>query len=183
MSRPAPRRESGFSIIETMVSAALIVVVSALAMKVWDHSLRLVASSEQAMGDASLMPLVAELRKDLHAAASVESASREWTDEALILHTQEGGRVDYQLVEDQITRSQLAPDGNVVSRRRLAFDVSEWSWRTVDAEMVELTVELAVHEEPWLAAQRQSPQERARTIHRRTVVKLALRGRDGGRSW
>jgi hypothetical protein len=155
----------------------------ALAMKVWDHSLHLVATSEQAMGDPSLVPLVAELRKDLHAAASVEALAQDWTDKPLILHTQESNQVHYQLDGDLIIRNQLGPDSMVVSRRRLADKVTGWRWRMAEPDLVEVVVELTVHEEPWLAAQRQSPQDRARTIPRSTVLKLALRGLDGGYSW
>ena len=180
--RRASSREAGFSVLETVTSALLMAVVAAIAMQLWNHSLHLIGSSGRSLTDASLMPLTAALRNDLLVASGIEVPTATWSGRDLVLRTQEGEPIRYQLDAGAVTRTGPGA-GSAETCRRFGNRVSRWQWRMTHPGLIEIRVGYQIHEEPGTAARRQGPQQRARTMARTLTLELALRGRDGGMSW
>ncbi len=167
------RNQTGTSLIEVLVTMALVSIAVMAAGSLIVHSTQLQKSVILALGDPVAEQVVAWLRRDVHMAAGLQHASFSWTDHELALKNQDGTSVFYSIDGDTLIRADVDSKGAVTARRTLLRPIAEWRWRSPTANLVEIEVTLPFHGNPLV--------DTVETQRIRTV--LALRGGYGGRSW
>ena len=170
------------TLIELMVSLALISVASLAACSLIVQSIRVFDSLGRSMSDPDAVITRSWMRKDVHSARSIEPGTGIWSDHELVLATGEGGSVIYEQNGDRLLRRVIDRNGSETEARTLLHSLVGWRWRVAGSRVIEVELVLPSHLDPAIAALTTDSKRRAEESLRRETLVLALR-RGGGSSW
>jgi prepilin-type N-terminal cleavage/methylation domain-containing protein len=174
--------DRGSSLIELMVSLALISVAVLAAASLIVQSVRVFDSLGRSMSDPEAVIARSWMRKDVHSARSIESSTGIWSDHELVLATGDGGAVIYEQDGDRLLRRVIDRNSTETEDRTLLHGLVEWRWRVAGSRVIEVELVLPRHLDPATAALVSISQRRAEVSLRRETLVLALR-QGGGSSW
>jgi prepilin-type N-terminal cleavage/methylation domain-containing protein len=174
--------QAGYSLLELMVTLAVMSVAMLLASTLIVQAMRLMQTTTRAIEDPQMLTH-AWLRRDIHRAASLVSWSFSWSSDPLVLRLPSGETVAYAVDEGQLTRSRYDSLGDQLEHRVLLPAVQLWQWRTLAGAVVETQTRLKLAEDPIHAAAFEEPGRQRRSRLATEHLRLALRGSQGGRAW
>lgn len=116
--------EGGFSLLELLVSMALMLFGLALAAQLLLESQRTFALAGRASQEPLAGYAVARLTADVQAASGAEAAA----DGALLLTGHPEGTLRWERRGESLLRTVIAPDGTIRSHRPVLRRVTVWSW-------------------------------------------------------
>lgn len=177
------RRRTGFTLLEMVVSLALVTLLLALTAGLMNQ-IRLVFLREQRLVHESPPQQALQLlRHDLHGAVQVDPPSDIWSSGPMALAAADGGIVIWTHGTGGLQRTLADAGGESVSRRRLPAGFSGWRWRNVSDGLVE--VELTVARRPPAAGRLtgSAPWRDTPAGSRTLRLRLALRGALRGTTW
>lgn len=178
VTRSGPER--GTTLVELMVSLALLSVVAVVTGQLVVQATRLTDRAARAAHNPSLGLAGEWLRRDVYEAATVVGGTAGWTDAPLVAVAQHGGWTVFAMVDGELVRTDAPPGSPTPDSRVLLRGVVGWRWR-VDGS-TSLRVEIEVLANP--GAHRDLTGMGFVEPERRTErLTLALRGRPGGRAW
>jgi len=182
-SLPAERRgeESGATIVELLVSLALISIVFLAAGPLIVQSVQLFSSTGRALTDTSATMSGSWLRRDVHSAASIDAWSPQWTDDPIMLHSQNGEIITYEVDGSGLVRCRFEPTGEQIDRRVMLRRVERVRWRALQG-LIEIEVLTRAHVRPTTAALIRDRQRLNAVTLKTERFCFALRAR-GGHSW
>lgn len=122
--RAAGFTTAGFTVVELLISMALIVLALALAAQLLLESQRTFALAGRASLEPRAGQAVAWLTADVHAASWARSAA----DGALLLTGHPEGTMRWERQGETVWRTVIGADGKVRSRRPILERVIVWSW-------------------------------------------------------
>ena len=172
----------GATLIELMVSLALISVALLAASSLIVQSIKVFDSLGRSMSDPDAVIARSLMRKDVHSARSIDRGTGSWSADELVLATGEGGSVIYEQHGDRLLRRVIARDGSETDARTLVHSLVGWRWRVAASRVIEVELVLPSHLDPAIAALITDSKRRAEVSLRRETLVLALR-RGGGSSW
>ena len=123
-SRKAIARQSGFSLLELLVSMTLMLLGLALAAQLLLESRRTFALAGRAAQEPVVGHAVPRLTADIQASSGAEAAA----GGALRLTGHPAGTVRWERRGESLLRTVIAPDGTVRSHRPVLRRVTAWSW-------------------------------------------------------
>jgi prepilin-type N-terminal cleavage/methylation domain-containing protein len=173
-------RQRGTTLVELLVSLALLSVIAVLTAQLVIQSTRLTDSAARTAHNPSLVLAGEWLRRDVYEAAAVIGGAAGWTDAPLVAVAQHGGWVAFALVDDELVRTDAPPAGVSADTRVLLRGVEGWRWRIDGAASVRVEIEALANPAAHRDLTGMGFSEPERRIERLT---LALRGRPGGRAW
>jgi len=174
--------DRGSTLLELMVSLALISVASLAASSLIVQSVRVFDSLGRSMSDPEAVIARSWMRKDVHSARSIEGATGIWSDLELVLATGEGGAVIYAQDGGRLLRRVIDRNGAETEDRTLLHGLVEWRWRVAGSRVIEVELVLPSHLDPVTAALVADPKRRPEVSLRRETLVLAVRS-GGGSSW
>ncbi len=145
--------ERGASLLEAVISLALISGVVAAAGPLIVQSARLFVVTGRTLTDPSAAAVSGWLRRDVHQATAVEAWTGEWSPSLLALRQADGEVVTWEALEGALVRRRIAVDGHLLDRRVLLRRVKNWRWRSFRG-LVEVEFELPTHLDPVAAVGR-----------------------------
>lgn len=171
----------GFTLVELLIAATLLLLVLLLAGQVLLESQRMLLRTAAELESGPSELAVALLHSDLQSAGPVAIAPSPWTAAALELHGHPDGRVVWELRDSRLVRVIRDAGGEEVERRVVLQQVASWRWRALLPRLVDVHFGLE---------QRQAPRGPAilarrpatRTVLREERLRVALRGA-GGLAW
>lgn len=117
-------RQAGFSLLELLISMALLLLGLALAAQLLLESQRTFALAGRAAQEPLVGYAVAQLTADAQASSDAEAA----IDGALRLTGHPEGTVRWARRGESLLRTVIAADGTIRSHRRVLQRVTAWSW-------------------------------------------------------
>ena len=175
-------REGGATLVEVMVTAALILVAVLAGGSLIVHSVKLERAVTQTLNDPAADQAVEWMRRDVHAAAALHAGSLLWTGEALELKFFDGSIVRYSQLDGTLLRRQRDLDGVELTRRVVLRQMHEWRWRTPTVDLLEVTLVLPGHGDPTRVATKAGHSHFGVTDLKSTHALFSLRS-PGRRSW
>jgi general secretion pathway protein J len=177
---PADSRQGGFSLVELLVSMALMALAGVAGWTLWDDAVHLMAAAGRAQRNPSFAPLSCQLRHDVHAATGLGEGGAAWTPGPLTLLRADGGAVLFELDGDRLWRVVEDSRGRRHDRRRLTDGVVDWRWRETRRGLIDVRVGLSLVPGPErvLGRRTSTPAPPPETVHR--TLRLALRNPTGG---
>ncbi len=178
------RAASGFTVIEAVVSLALMSLFMLLAAQLLRDTQLATLATRRAALDPTPQHIAQQLRNDLHRAGGTVrlrgSASALWSRDALTLRLPTGGIVRYEKTADQVSRYLRDAGGSLVGERPLLRGVVSWRWLQLSPDLVE--VEVGYRRRPDGDALDRQP-----GVDRSTIeilrMRVAMRAVPGRRSW
>ncbi len=174
------RREAGFSVLELLVSFAILALAMTIAGRLLlEAQARMAHSARQALEPAASIALK-QVRADVRAAGRVPAIDFEWDWGPLILLDHPAGTVRYERVDGDLVRS-VGDEGQRVVLRPVRI----WRWRLARGAPLPLVeIELGHREIPRFAlltaaGQREAPLPVTRTLR----VAASPRGAGGRSGW
>ncbi len=156
-------RETGFSVLELLVSFTILLVATMLAGRLMlEAQARMSHSARQALEPVVAIALK-QIRADVRASGKVPAYDREWSWEPLVLLDHPAGTVTYERTGSDLVRTADAGDGSDPSERVVMGALAVWRWRLAPGAPLPLVeIELGRHEIPRFAllaaaGQREAP--------------------------
>jgi hypothetical protein len=122
-------RQAGFTVLEMMVAAAVMMVAILLASRLLVESQIEMQRRLAELGNPQPRYAEARLRHDLEGAAVVPALLPDWRQGGLQLTLAQGGRVLWRERGGLLERVQLDAIGQEVVVQRLLGDMAGWRWR------------------------------------------------------
>ena len=178
------RRESGFTLLEAVVSLALSALFMLLAAQLLrDTQLATLATRRQAL-DPAPQHIAERMRRDVQRATGTLAlrgrSGLPWSRGPLVLALPSGGSVRYEKSADSVTRKLVDSAGISSGERPLLQGVVSWRWVDLGSGLVE--VEIGFRRERSGAAL-----DRRVTVSRESIdtlrLRVAMRGAPGRSSW
>lgn len=182
----APRAaERGFSVVELLISAALLLLAVLMATQILLESQRLFLRSQRELVAEDTDFATHRLRSDLRSAdfpsLPIVALDGRWMTSPLTLR-RGAGSIVWVLDGEALVRRELAADGEVSAERIMLQRLDSWRWRALSTSLIEVETGLAVR-----TASRGSAllldRERGDTTLRTTTVRAYLRGLAGRQQW
>jgi len=136
-------RESGMSLVELLVSLALLSVVFLAAGPLIVQSIRVFGAAGRSLMDPDAVVAGAWLRQDVHSAYSVGTGP----DNRMMLLMPEGKHVSYEQSGSSLVRRVYSAKGEVLSRQKIVPKIIGWGWGYV-GDCVYVNLYLPSHVEP-----------------------------------
>ncbi len=174
--------QRGTTLVELMVSLALMSVASLAAASLIVQAVRVFEASARSMTDPGTAVARSWIRKDVHSARSMQGGIGLWSDGELVLTLVDGGSVVYRQDSGSLVRRVVAADGSEIDRRVLLRELLGWRWRAAGSRVVELEMRLAGRRDPATAGGVADPTRQTEMTVRRETLVLALRAGGAG-SW
>jgi prepilin-type N-terminal cleavage/methylation domain-containing protein len=174
------RRERGTTLIELLVSLALLSVIAMVTAQLVIQSTRLTDGAARTALNSNLVLAGEWLRRDTYEAAAVVGGATGWTDGPLVLVAQHGGWVAFAVVEGNLVRTDAQPGGSGTDTRVLLRGIEGWQWRVDAAASLRIEIEALANpgaHDDLTGVGFADPERRTERLT------LALRGRPGGRAW
>jgi prepilin-type N-terminal cleavage/methylation domain-containing protein len=172
----AAAADRGYSLIELLVTLAVMGVVVLAAAQLVGESASLFHATDRAVSSPALARVTGALRRDVQAAVGLPVVSPSWARRPLELVGWDGGRVRYVLENRSLVRLSFDQLGRPAGRRLLASGVSSWKWRSITPLVVEVSLSIA--------AGPNGDNVAATGVElRATSRRFAFRGWPNGRSW
>jgi len=174
-------RESGMSMVELLVSLALISVVFLAAGPLIVQSIRVFNAAGRNLTDPDAVLTGAWLRQDVHSAYSASCSVSSASDQCLNLLLPGGVIVSYEQSGSFLVRKVVSHDGRVLSRQKIIPRLRAWSCGAVQG-VVYVRVVLPSHLDPGRAALFRDPKRLSATGQGSESFCFSIRGR-GRNSW
>jgi len=134
------RRQAGFTLVEMLISLALLMLVIALAAELMMESSQLLADSAAEQRDAPVPLIISRIRGDVLAASSFGGAQGR-----LLLFGHPQGTVQYEKVGDELRRAVVDDHDRLEGETIVWRQVEAWGWSGVgmpgaSLEMLKLDV-------------------------------------------
>ena len=173
-------REHGFSLVEVLVSVAIMGGALLVSFDLVEHALRVFGESTAAAGNPLTTATEVSIRRDGQAARALPAVGTT-SSGVLALQLQDGRYVEWRREGDALIRSEKKGDHATVESRPLPRRVTGWRWKVISPALLEVRIEVA--ESPNAAGLQQTgPPER--TIHSSArVIHISPRGVRGERAW
>ncbi|MEM7586992.1 MAG: prepilin-type N-terminal cleavage/methylation domain-containing protein [Acidobacteriota bacterium] len=179
-----PRGEKGFSLLEMIVSLAVLAIALSITSRLLlESQLRLAHSAERALDPESTLALK-QIRADIRA-ASVVYGDSQWSWESLRLGGHPAGALRYERMGTDLVRRLGGSLGQPTTDRTVLRNVTVWRWRISSAAPLQLVeIELGHRETPRLGS-RAAGGERVAVvpITRRHRVAASPRRAAGKNGW
>jgi len=166
-------RNSGFSLVELVVSLALISIVFLAALPLITDSVRAFELAGKNLRNPELVLFTAWLRRDIHSAATVAVDPK--GKERLDITMFGGTLISYRVEKNRLFRLRFSPSGTLLNRHLVMSRLDGLHW-TLFHDLVLVVIKFPVHTDP-LRARLNGKQ----TDHRSASFCFGLRGR--GASW
>ena len=184
------RPQSGFTLIETVVSLLLVALVLTLGVRLLRES-QLVFLDIQAVAVEPNARLVeAILRADIHGARAVRRQLGSpqdidgWTTGPLLLDSDDSRGISYRREAGQLVRSVASDLDGESGRRTVLKRVSGWQWRQLPGGVVEIRLLFKGARDPGSRTAGSRALRRSRdTRTNRLLVRFVMRDRPGRLSW
>lgn len=174
------RSESGFSLIEQLVSIAIMSTALLVAFDLIDHALRVFSESAAAATNPLTIHTEELIRADLMS-ARVFPFDGQSSSGPLILQLWDGSQIEWKLEGESLVRTEMVEGIHKSQARPLPRQVVGWWWRVVSENLVE--VKILINGTPTAdGLQLQGPLEKASEVITR-VVYVSPRGVRGNGSW
>ncbi len=173
--------ERGATVVELLVSLALISVVFVAAGPLILQSIKLFDATGRSLTDPSASLVGSWLRRDIHSAASLHSWSDEWGNETLVLLSHDKEIITYEVDDSSLIRRRLDLAGELIDRRVILRNITYWRWRALQG-FVDVQIVLPGHVDPTRAALIRDRQRATASTQKIENFSFSLRGR-GGRTW
>ena len=170
----------GTSLVELLVVLALLSVMILVGAQLVVHSMELLGATGRAVSNPLVVHVTSRLRHDVQEAAGLLRQEPIWSEEPLVLITNDGRFVSIGREGGNLVRIQMTAIGATPDRRVILRGVTAWWWRTPVRGVVDLNVTYLVNPEP----ERQSSREVGYGLERRQEnLRFAIRGGGGGTRW
>lgn len=166
-------RQSGFTALEILISTLVLMLVMLIAIQMLGESGRLLSSAQVELGEPSMELTRQWLRRDVQGASALGSVAFQMSSGPLELRGHPDGILRYERSGADLVRVILDADGEESGRRTMLRNVSNWSWRTLNASLVEVQIVYVRRERTVLIKAGGSPVVREAMTERRS---FALRG-------
>ncbi len=176
----AGRRQRGTTLVELLVSLALLSVIAVVTAGLVIQATRLMDTAARASHNPTLTLAGEWLRRDLYETTTVIGGAGGWIDGPLVTLPQHGGWVTYAMVDGELVRTNAPPSGPAADTRVLLHGVVGWRWRLDGGISVRIEIEALANPEAHRNLTGVRFTEPVRQTERMTI---ALRGRPGGRAW
>lgn len=137
--------ESGFSVVELLISTAVMMVVMALATGLLLESQIQIARLQAEMRNPLPRYAVERLRHDLEGAAAVPALLEGWRAGRLTVVGDDGTQIVWLSTGGELHRILVAGDGTELSRQRILGDVTSWRWRRLGGSLVDISFGVRLH--------------------------------------
>ena len=174
-------RQRGATVVELLVSLALISVVFVAAGPLIIQSIKLFDATSRSLTDPSASLVGAWLRRDIHSAASLHSWSDDWGEETLVLRSHDGEIITYEVDESALIRRRFKLSGELIDRRVILRNITFWRWRALQG-FIDIQIVLPGHIAPTHAALIRDRKRITLITQETERFCFSLRG-TGGRSW
>lgn len=143
--------ERGATLIEMLISLALISILIMAAGPLIIQSARVFATTGRALTDPETTTVSGWFRRDIHNAVSVAAVTGEWSTLGLGLRQQDDEVVVYEAIGDTLIRRRFDLAGELLDRRVLTRGLERWRWRAYRG-LIEVEIEFLDHLDPATAA-------------------------------
>jgi prepilin-type N-terminal cleavage/methylation domain-containing protein len=177
-------RQTGFTLIEMVVSLLVVSLVLALGLQVLLETQFLFMKADQELGRPMPQLFARLLRRDAQGAAGIFAPQPTWTVQPLVLEEPDGTRVRYQRDGGDINR-QLFNESNVlINTRTLMQNVDSWQWRRLAPGLVEIQIAYLIPRAPTSSIAPGLARLREGGVEPEILtLRFALRARPGRRTW
>lgn len=174
------KTERGATLIELLVSLALLSSIAVLSAQLVIQSTKLIDTTARASRNPDLVIASEWIRRDVYEAVSVVGEDLGWTDGPLVFVLQNGGWVALSPFEGRLLRTSKPPGSLLPDNRVLLRGVVGWRWRVTEGGAVQIALEAYANPH----AHQNLTGARSFQLERRTErLTLALRGRPGRGAW
>ncbi len=135
------RRQVGFTVIELLISTAILMLVMLIAFQMLAEAGRLLSSAQVEFAGSSMQLTTQWLRRDVQGASELGSLADLPTPGPLELRGHREGTLRYERVGTNLDRVIVGPDGEEIGRRTVLRGVSGWQWRSLSPGLVEVQIE------------------------------------------
>ncbi len=136
------RRQVGFTVIELLISTAILMLVMLIAFQMLAEAGRLLSSAQVEFAGSSMQLTTQWLRRDVQGASELGSLALLPTPGPLELRGHREGTLRYERVGTNLDRVIVGPDGEEIGRRTVLRGVSGWQWRSLNSGgLVEVQIE------------------------------------------
>ena len=172
--------QRGVTLVELMVSLALLGTIAVLTAQLVIQSTRLMHTTAEATRNPDLVLAGEWLRRDLYEATAVVGGALGWTDDPLVLIGQNGGWVAFAAVDGTLVRTGAPPGAVPTDGRTVLRGVEGWRWRVDSGGLVRIEIAADLNPEAHSDPTGSGTVQPERRVNR---LGFALRGASGGRSW
>ncbi len=130
--------EAGFTVVELLVSTAVMMVVMSLATGLLLESQIQISRVQAELRNPLPRYALARLRHDLEGAAAVPALLPGWRAGRLTVVGDEGERIVWLSMGNELYRILVSVDGAEISRQRILGDVVSWRWRRLGENLVDI---------------------------------------------
>lgn len=133
-------RQTGFTLIEMVVSLLLVSLVLLLGLQVLLETRFLFLKADQEIGRPLPQLFARLLRRDAQGAMGIFAPRPTWTIEPLVLEAPDGTRIRYQLDTGEIQRQLFNESNELINSRTLVRNVTSWQWRRLAPGLLEVQI-------------------------------------------
>lgn len=173
-------RERGATLVELMVSLALLSSIAVLSAQMVIQSTKLMGTTARATRNPDLIIATEWIRRDFYEAASVMGSTLGWNDGPLVVMAQNGGWTAMAVVEGNLVRSHAPPGTSTPDNRIILNGLASWRWRVNGTTSVEIELNALVNPQ---AYQNLTGAATYRVDRHTERLTLALRAKPGGATW
>ncbi|MEM1247346.1 MAG: hypothetical protein AAGA81_15395 [Acidobacteriota bacterium] len=179
------RSDGGFTVVELLISAALLLLGIFLATQILLESQRLFLRTQRTLVAEETDFATQRLRTDLRTAdfpsLPLLAVDGRWMTTTLTLRRGTGSIV-WSLEDGSLVRRELDAAGDVSTERTLLQRLDSWRWRALTSSLVEVETGVLRESSPTGSALLLE-RERRNTRLETTTVRAYFRGRSGRRRW
>ncbi|MGB3562348.1 MAG: prepilin-type N-terminal cleavage/methylation domain-containing protein [Thermoanaerobaculia bacterium] len=177
-------RQTGFTLIEMVVSLLVMSLVLALGLQVLLETRFLLMKADQEIGRPMPQLFARLLRRDAQGAAGIFAPQPTWTIQPLVLQSPDGTRVRYQRNGGNIDRQLFNESNELINTRTLMQNVNSWQWRRLAPGLLEVQIVYLKPRAPTSSLAPGLARLREGGIEPEILsLRYALRARPGRRSW
>jgi prepilin-type N-terminal cleavage/methylation domain-containing protein len=172
------RREHGLTLVEILVTIAVIGSSLLAVTELFELSLKAVASAGRGALAPSAWQSMAQLREDAQSAGSFPCGGARTGP--LELNLGEDRSVVWHVKGNVLERREQDASGRVQGGGTVVTGVVGWQWRCIGLDLLEVRITV---EHPPAASGLMTQKANPRWVRTTEVLRVARRGRNGGRSW
>lgn len=178
------RRGRGFSLLEIMVSLAVVAVVLTLATRLIVEVQLAAVEWRRTLRDPMPQLTTQLLRTDIQRSSRLLSAVSLEPAGTMALELPGGRQILYAKESNRLTRSLIAVDGEEIGSRTVMSPISLWRWRHLGSGLIQVEITYQLHRDP--GSRRLGGTGRLRAGLPSTELlrmRFALRATPGRQSW
>ena len=183
--KQAGSREGGFTVVELLISATLLLLALFLATQILLESQRLFLRTQRTLLAEETDFATQRLRSDLRTAdfpsLPILALDGRWMTTDLTLR-QGTESIEWAVEGTSLVRRVLASDGEVSAERTMLQTIDSWRWRALSSSLVEVETGVARQSSPRGSALLLERERRSTSLET-TTVRAYCRGRAGRQRW